>query len=429
MAKGITIQPRNALRGEIFPPGDKSISHRSVMISALANDTSKIENFLPGEDCMATIKTFESMGVHIEGAGTNNVIVHGAGLNSLGEPDDVLDMGNSGTSTRLISGILAGQPFYSVITGDSSLRSRPMKRIKKPLCLMGAKIHTRNGDLAPLTIIGSNLKPISYKTPVASAQIKSCILLAGLFAEGETVVTEPAASRDHTERMLSAFGAEISVNGLTRKVKGRPKLNGQKIIIPGDISSASYFLIAAILCPDSNIVIRNVGVNPTRDGILEALRAMGGKVTLENLRTESGEPVADLHVKSSQLKGADIGGDLIVRMIDEIPLLAMAATQADGETVIRDAAELRVKEADRISATASELRKLGAQVEELNDGMVIAGGRNLKGGDCESYGDHRMAMSLAIAGLISENGVTIHNFDCINTSFPGFWEMLSSLYA
>jgi 3-phosphoshikimate 1-carboxyvinyltransferase len=428
MAEKVTVQPRSGLRGEISPPGDKSISHRSVIMGAIAEGITQVEGFLSGEDCLSTIKAFEIMGVRIEGVGADSIRIHGRGIDGLKEPDGVLDMGNSGTSMRLISGILAGQLFYSVLTGDSSLRSRPMKRIADPLRLMGARIYGRGGDFAPLTIMGGNLKPIEYQTPVASAQIKSCILLAGLFAEGETVVTEPAGSRDHTERMLRAFGADVVSHGLTRKVKGRPKLTGQGVIIPGDISSAAYFLMAAVLCPDSEVVIENVGLNPTRSGILEALEAMGGRISLERRREESGEPVADLHIRSSQLKGCDFGGDLIVRMIDEVPLLAVAATQAEGETKICDAAELRVKESDRISATVSELRKLGGQIEELDDGMIIAGGNKLRGGECQSYGDHRMAMSLAVAGLMSESGVTIYGADCINTSFPGFWDMLSLLY-
>ena len=428
MAEKMIVHPRSSLKGEFQPPANKSISHRAVMIGAISEGVTEIENFLTSEDCMATIKAFQSMGVQVERTGTNSVKVHGAGLDGLKEPGDVMDMGNSGTSMRLISGILAGQPFYSIMTGDSSLRSRPMNRIADPLRLMGAQIYGREGDLAPITILGGNLKPIHYQTPVASAQIKSCILLAGLFADGETVVTEPAGSRDHTERMLGSFGAEVASHNLTRKVEGRPKLTGHKVSVTGDISSAAYFLVAAMLCRDSEVVLKNVGVNPTRDGILEALKNMGGQVLLENYREESGEPVADLHVKSSQLKGGNFGGDLIVRMIDEVPLLALAATQADGETHIRDAAELRVKESNRIANTVSELRKLGAQVEELDDGMIIAGGGGLKGGECESYGDHRMAMSLAVAGLISEDGIEINDVECVNTSFPGFWRMLSSLY-
>jgi len=422
------IQPKSSLRGEIRPPGNKSISHRSVMIGAIAEGITEVEGFLASEDCVATVRAFEDMGVHIQWLGASNIKIHGVGLDGLQEPGDVLNMGNSGTSMRLISGILAGQPFCSVMTGDDSLRSRPMNRIAEPLRLMGALVYGRKGDLAPLTIMGGSLKPVYYQTPVASAQIKSCVLLAGLFADGETVVVEPAGSRDHTERMLRSFGAEVVSRGLSRKVIGRPRLTARKITVSGDISSAAYFLVAAILCPDSEVVLKNVGVNPTRDGLLEAMKTMGGQISLENLREESGEPVADLHVVSSQLKGGDFGGDLIVRMIDEIPLLAVAATQADGETRIRDAAELRVKETDRIAATVSELRRLGAQIEELDDGMIIAGGERLKGGKCKSHDDHRMAMSLAVAGLVSETGTVIHDVGCVKTSFPGFWEMLSSLY-
>jgi len=421
------IKPKSNLKGEIHPPGDKSISHRSVMIGSIAKDVTEITNFLNGEDCIATIKAFQKMGVKIEGTGTSSITVHGVGIDGLKEPDDVLSMGNSGTSMRLISGVLAGQPFYSVMIGDSSLRSRPMKRVADPLRLMGAQVYGRKGDLAPLTIIGGNLKSIDYKTPVASAQIKSCILLAGLYADGETSVTEVAESRDHTERMLRSFGAEITSNGLIHKVKGHPELVGHQVNVPGDISSAAYFIVAGLLCPNSEIIIKNVGVNPTRTGIIDALKQMGANINIENLREESDEPVADIFVRSSQLKGCSFAGEIIVRMIDEIPVLVLAATQADGETIIRDAKELRVKESDRITATVSEFRKIGAELDELEDGMIIAGGSRLKGGECESHGDHRMAMSLAIAGLISESGVTIHNIECINTSFPEFREILSSI--
>jgi len=427
MSKITNIQPKSNLKGEIYPPGDKSISHRSVMIGSIAKGITEITNFLNGEDCIATIKAFEKMGVTIEGKGTRNLKVYGVGLDGLKEPDDVLDMGNSGTSTRLIAGILAGQPFYSVMTGDSSLRSRPMKRVADPLRLMSAKIYGRKGDLAPLAIIGGNLKAIDYQTPVASAQIKSCILLAGLYADGETSVTEIAESRDHTERMLRSFGAEITSNGLIHRVKGRPELIGHRINVPGDISSAAYFIVAGLLCPDSEIIIKNVGVNPTRTGIIDALKEMGGQIDIQNLREESDEPVADIYVKSSQLKGCSFSGDIIVRMIDEIPILVLAATQAEDETTIRDAEELRVKESDRIATTVTEFRKIGAELDELEDGIIIAGRSILKGGDCESHGDHRMAMSLAIAGLISETGTIIHNIECVNTSFPEFWEILSSI--
>jgi 3-phosphoshikimate 1-carboxyvinyltransferase len=427
MSKKITVEPAAELRGEIHPPGDKSISHRSIIIGAISEGITEVENFLPGEDCISTIKAFQKMGVKIEGIGTSNIIIHGVGLSGLKEPDDILDMGNSGTSMRLISGLLAGQPFYSVMTGDKSLRNRPMRRIAEPLRIMGAQVMGRKGDLAPLTIMGGALKPINYKTPVASAQIKSCVLLAGLFADGETTVIEPAESRDHTERMLRSFGAEIITQELKRTVKGKPKMSGHRVNVVGDISSASYFIVAATLCMNSEVVIKNVGVNPTRAGILEALKRMGGQISLENYREEGGEPVADVYVRSSQLKGDTFSGDLIVKMIDEIPLLAIAATQADGKTTIKDAGELRVKETDRISATVSELRKLGAHIEEFDDGMTISGKTRTKSCECESYGDHRMAMSLAVAGLISEDGVSINDVDCINTSFPEFWDILEKL--
>jgi 3-phosphoshikimate 1-carboxyvinyltransferase len=421
----IKISPKSNLKGEITAPGDKSISHRSVIIGSIAKGITEINGFLHGEDCIATISAFRKMGVDIQETGDGQVIVHGIGLDGLKEPDDILDMGNSGTSMRLISGILAGQPFYSVLTGDSSLRSRPMKRVADPLRLMGAKIYARKGDLAPLTILGGNLKAINYQTPVASAQIKSSILLAGLYADGETFVTETAKSRDHTERMLRSFGAEVISVGLTHKVQG-PELVGHKINVPGDISSAAYFIVAGLLCPNSEITIKNVGINPTRTGIIDALKAMGGNIAVENIR-EKDEPVADLIVRSSQLKGAKFSGEIIVRMIDEIPILVLAATQADGETIINDAGELKVKESDRINTTVTEFRKIGAELDGLNNGFVITGKSKIKGGECESHGDHRLAMSLAIAGLISESGTDIDNITCVNTSFPEFWKMLNSL--
>ncbi|MBD3180915.1 3-phosphoshikimate 1-carboxyvinyltransferase [Candidatus Poribacteria bacterium] len=428
MSNKITIEPQENLSGEIYPPGDKSISHRSVMIGSVSEDITQVENFLTGEDCIATVKAFRKMGVQIDENEPGILTIHGVGINGLHEPDDVLDVGNSGTTMRLISGILAGQPFYSVLTGDDSLRSRPMGRIAKPLRMMGAQVYCRKGEKAPLTIIGGNLNPVEYKTPVASAQIKSCILLAGIYAKGETTVTEPAESRDHTERMLRSFGAEVISSGLNRMIKGRPKLSGHKVIVPGDISSAAYFITAAVLCPGSEVVVRNVGINPTRDGILVALKMMGADISMENQREESGEPVADIRACSSSLQGCDFNGDLIVRMLDEIPLVAVAATQAQGQTKISDAIELRVKETDRISATVSELRNLGAKIAELEDGMVIEGDIELAGGLCKSHGDHRMAMSMTIAGLIADSETTIENINCVDTSFPGFWDMLSSLY-
>lgn len=422
----ITIYPKNNIKAEISVPGDKSISHRSVMIGSVAKGITQINGFLRGDDCIATINAFRKMGVRIEDVGEDKIVVYGVGFDGLKEPDDILDMGNSGTSMRLISGILAGQPFYSVLTGDNSLRNRPMKRIADPLRSMGARIFARSGDFAPITIIGGKLKAIDYHTPTASAQVKSAILLAGLYAEGETTVTENAKSRDHTERMLKSFGADIKTIGLTSIIQRRSELLGHNINVPGDISSAAYFIVAGLLCPDSEILIRNVGVNPTRTGIIDALKAMGGNIIIENLREED-EPIADLIIKSSKLKGATFSGDIIVRMIDEIPILVLSATQAEGETIIRDASELKVKESDRISTTVTEFRRIGAELSATDDGFIIAGKSKIKGGVCESHGDHRLAMSLAVAGLISENGVTINDIECVNTSFPQFWHSLSLL--
>lgn len=421
----ITIKPRKHLNGQVRVPGDKSISHRAAMIGSLAEGTTRIRNFLMGEDCLNTLKAFRAMGVHAETKHNGTITIQSGGLDSLREPEDVLDVGNSGTSIRIMSGILVGQPFYSVITGDASIRSRPMERITDPLRQMGARIYGRNeGTLAPLTIIGGGLKPIHYETPVASAQVKSCILMAGLFADGCTIVTEPGPSRDHTERMLRFFGAEVQQNGRTCQVIGRPRLTGREIIIPGDISSAAYFLVAAAITPESELIIKDIGINPTRAGILEALKQMGAAIEIDNRREVNGEPIADIRVCYSQLRGATFAGDIIVRMIDEIPILAVAATQAAGETVIRDAKELRVKETDRIAAMTQELRKMGAVVEPLDDGMVIAGNQKLHGAECDSHGDHRIAMSIAIAALIAEGETIIRNVECVETSFPIFWELL-----
>ena len=424
----ITINPTESINGQINVPGDKSISHRAVMIGSLAEGVTRIQNFLMGEDCLNTLKAFRAMGIRAEIGGDGTVTIHGNGLDGLREPEDVLDIGNSGTSIRIMSGVLAGQPFYSVITGDSSIRRRPMGRITEPLKKMGAQIFGRgDGALAPLTIIGGDLKPIHYKTPVASAQVKSSMLMAGLFADGYTIVTEPAQSRDHTERMLRFFGAEVQSDGLTHQLKGLPRLKGKEIIIPGDISSAAYFLVATAITPESEILVKDVGINPTRAGILEALRLMGAKIQVENRQEVNGEPIANIRIYYSKLHGATFKGDVIVRMIDEIPLLAVAATQAEGETVIIDAKELRAKETDRIAAMTQELRKMGAEVEPLEDGMVIAGNQKLRGAECESHGDHRIAMSVAVAALIADGETTISDIDCVETSFPGFWELLDSM--
>jgi 3-phosphoshikimate 1-carboxyvinyltransferase len=422
----IKIKPaKKGILGEITVPGDKSISHRAVMIGALADGKTEIANFLNGEDCINTVKAFQQMGVEVNFESETSLSLIGRGLNGLKEPSGVIDLGNSGTSMRLMTGILSGQAFYSVLTGDESLKNRPMDRVVVPLRQMGARIYGRgNGKFAPLTVIGGNLKPIEYKTPIASAQVKSAILLAGLFAEGETKVVEPSRSRDHTERMLKAFGAELKTEGLVTTVCGFPKLKGQKVQVPNDISSAAFFLVAAAICPGSELVIKDIGINPTRSGILEALMMMNAQIAIEDRREVSGEPIADILVRYSHLKGANFEGEQIVRMIDDIPILAVAATQAEGITTIKDASELRVKETDRISAMATELRKMGVEVEELSDGFIIFGGQKLKAASLNSYTDHRVAMSLAIAALIAEGESIIEDVEWVETSFPGFWKLL-----
>ncbi|SJZ54613.1 3-phosphoshikimate 1-carboxyvinyltransferase [Selenihalanaerobacter shriftii] len=425
----LKVQPKSSLRGNIKMPGDKSISHRSVMIGSLAAGKTEVSGFLTGEDCLNTAKAFQNMGVKIEGLGSEEMVIHGVGLNGLQEPESILDVGNSGTSMRLMLGILSGQDFYSVITGDESLSQRPMARVTDPLKEMGAEIYGRdNGNLAPLTVRGQELTNLEYDSPVASAQVKSCILLAGLQADGATIVNEPEKSRDHTERMLEYFGAEVEVSGLQVSVKGRPALKGKKITVPSDISSAAFFLVAALINQDSELVLENVGLNPTRAGILEVLDEMEADYELLDERLENKEPIADIKVKSSDLKATTIGGEVIPKLIDEIPILAVAATQAEGRTVIKDAAELRVKETDRISAMVTELKKLGIEVEEKEDGMIIEGPQSIQGGvQCQSYGDHRIAMSLAVAGLIAKEDIVITNTDCIKTSFPNFIDLIDEI--
>ncbi|MBI2843517.1 MAG: 3-phosphoshikimate 1-carboxyvinyltransferase [Armatimonadetes bacterium] len=424
----IRVESTTGLRGEIAVPGDKSISHRAVILGSLAVGVTRVRGFLESEDCMNTVSAFRRMGIPIERTATGELEIHGDGLDGLKEPGDVIDIGNSGTGIRLICGVLAGQPFYSVITGDESIRNRPMGRVTKPLRQMGAQIYGRDGgNRAPLTVIGGDLKPIHYKSPVASAQVKSALLLAGLFTEGETSVTEPALSRNHTELMLRGFGADVRTNGTTATVLGRPSLQARDITVPGDISSAAYFLVAALIVPDSEITVRNVGINPTRTGVLDVLRAMGADLTVENVREEAGEPAADITARTSNLKGTEIRGETIPRLIDEIPILAVAAAAASGETVIADAQELRVKETDRIAAVASELSKFGVEIEEQPDGMVIRGGSELSGAECESHGDHRIAMSCTVAGLAARGQTLVRNTENIRTSFPGFEDIVSDL--
>ena len=413
-----------SLQGKIRVPGDKSISHRALMLGALASGETQIQGLLLGEDPRSTASCFRAMGAEISPLNTELVKVKGIGLGQLQEPVDILDAGNSGTTIRLMLGILASHPgrFFTV-TGDSSLRSRPMSRVVKPLQQMGAQIWGRNDNsLAPLAIQGQALKSIHYQSPIASAQVKSCVLLAGLMTEGKTTVTEPALSRDHSERMLRAFGAELSVDPETNSVTvtGQAQLHGQKVVVPGDISSAAFWLVAGAIVPGSNLLIENVGVNPTRTGILEALEMMGADIQLENERTVAGEPVADLRVRSSSLKACTIAGDLIPRLIDEIPILAVAAVFAQGTTIIRDAEELRVKESDRIEVMAKQLNSMGAKVTELPDGMEITGGTPLTGTDVDSYTDHRIAMSLAIAALNSTGTTTINRAEAASISYPDF---------
>ena len=420
-----------ALHGRIRVPGDKSISHRSLILGALAEGETIIHGLLLGEDPRSTAECFRAMGAAISELNAEEVRVDGIGLGNLREPEDVLNTGNSGTTTRLMLGILASHPgkFFTV-TGDRSIRSRPMSRVVKPLQQMGAQIWGRNeNSLAPLAIQGQALKPIHYHSPIASAQVKSCILLAGLMTEGQTTVTEPALSRDHSERMLKAFGAELSVDLETNSVTitGQARLKGQTVIVPGDISSAAFWLVAGAIVPGSDLTIENVGVNPTRTGVLEALAQMGADITLENQREVAGEPVADLRVRHSKLKACTIAGDLIPRLIDEIPILAVAATFAEGTTVIRDAEELRVKESDRITITATQLNLMGANITELPDGMEIVGGRSLNGAEVDSYTDHRIAMSLAIAALNATGITTIHRAEAAAISYPDFTATLQQV--
>ncbi|MFG6097410.1 3-phosphoshikimate 1-carboxyvinyltransferase [Leptolyngbyaceae cyanobacterium CCMR0082] len=416
------------LKGRLQVPGDKSISHRSLMLGALASGETRIKGLLLGEDPRSTAACFQAMGAKISDLEAEWITVQGLGVGNLQEPNIVLDAGNSGTTLRLMLGLLASQPgrFFTV-TGDDSLRSRPMARVITPLTTMGAQIWGRNNNqLAPLAIQGQTLSPIHYQSPIASAQVKSCILLAGLSVDGDTTVTEPSLSRDHSERMLSAFGANLTVDRDACRVTlhGPSQLQGQTVIVPGDISSAAYWMVAAAIVPGSDLVIENVGVNPTRTGILEALQRMEADITLENEREVTGEPVADIRVRTSQLKACTLGGDLIPRLIDEVPILAVAALFADGTTRIEDAAELRVKESDRIAATASQLNQLGASVSELSDGLEIQGGTTLTGANVDSFTDHRIAMSLAIAALRAAGSTTIHQAEAAAVSYPPFAKTL-----
>ena len=416
-----------ALKGSVRIPGDKSISHRSVMFGSLAKGTTRVTGFLQGADCLSTISCFRSMGIRIEN-NSDEVIIYGNGLHGLKAPTEILDAGNSGTTTRLISGILAGQNFSCVLDGDASIRKRPMDRIIKPLTMMGADISGHDGTtLAPLSISGRRLKAIDYISPVASAQIKSCILLAGLYADGITSVTEPVLSRNHTELMLTSFGADITSQGCVASIKPADELFARDIHVPGDISSATYFIVAGLLGHNNEILIENVGINPTRDGILHVCRAMGGNITLLNERNEGGEPVADILVKSSSLHGTVVEGDIIPTLIDEIPAIAVLAAFADGTTTIRDAAELKVKESDRIAVMVDNLSRMGVDIEGTDDGMIINGGRPVKGAVIDSHLDHRIAMSFAIGAMFADGDTVINDAECVDISYPTFYQDLEKL--
>lgn len=415
------------LKGELTVPGDKSISHRAVMFGALSDGTTRITNFLQGADCLSTIDCFRRLGISITNT-PEEIVIHGKGLYGLKKSATELEVGNSGTTTRLISGILAGQPFETALNGDASIQSRPMRRIMEPLSLMGADITSvRGNDCAPLLIRGKKLHGIHYHSRVASAQVKSCILLAGLYADAPTSVTEPSVSRNHTELMLRGFGANVLCEGKTATIFPEPCLHGQEVNVPGDISSAAYFIAAGLLVPDSEILVRNVGINPTRDGILRVCQAMGAEISILNEREHSGEPVADILVRHSSLNAVTIGGELIPTLIDELPMIAVMACFAGGTTVIKDAAELKVKECDRIAVMTENLSRMGAHITATDDGMVIEGGYPLHGAVIDPHLDHRIAMSFAVAALAADGITTIRDADCVRISYPEFYEHLLKL--
>jgi 3-phosphoshikimate 1-carboxyvinyltransferase len=425
-----TIRSPRRLRGSIEAPGDKSISHRAAILNAIAQGEAAVENFQGGADCLATLRCLRALGVRIDWDGQGTLRIQGGGRFGLRESGEVLNAGNSGTTMRLLAGLLAGQPFFSVLTGDASLRSRPMERVVEPLRAMGARIQGRAGGARPpLAIEGGSLRGIRYRLPVASAQVKSALSLAALYGEGETVLEEPAPSRDHTERMLRAMGAEVlddEGDGLRISPPQR-ELTSLSLRVPGDISAAAFWMVAAAAHPDAEIRLTGVGVNPSRSGIIDALVGMGASIALEEERMWGCEPVADIVVRSSSLRGTVIEGSLIPRLIDEIPVLAVAACLAEGETVIRQAGELRLKESDRIRTTVSELRRLGASIEELSDGMVIQGVGCLNGGVCGSHGDHRLAMTLAVAGLLAQGETVVRGAEASSISYPAFWHHLEEL--
>lgn len=414
----MVIQKIKKAAGQIKVPGDKSISHRAVMLGSLANGVTEISGFLKGADCLSTIDCFRKMEIDIDING-ENVTVHGNGLRGLKKPDEMLYTGNSGTTTRLLCGILAGQNFDTSITGDASIQKRPMGRVVQPLSMMGAKIEN---EYCPLYITGTKLHGIDYKMPVASAQVKTAIILAGLYADGETVIHEIEKSRDHTELMLSAMGADLTVDNLDITVKPTNDLTAVNVDVPGDISSAAFFLVLGAIMPNSQITVTNVGINPTRTGIIDVLKDMGADITLENVHTSAGETVADITVRSSSLKGTTVGGDIIPRLIDELPIIAVAAVFADGQTVIKDAQELKVKETNRIRAVVDEFNKCGIDITETDDGMIINGGKSIHGADFKTYGDHRMAMSLTVLAQLADSESTLDDSDCACVSYPTFFD-------
>lgn len=431
------VQPVNRLVGDIFPPSDKSVSHRAAILNSLAQGEAVIENYSGGADCQSTLRCLSAMGVIAETITdtrsefrTDSLRIISPGLEGFSEPREILNAGNSGTTMRFLLGVLAAAPFVSVLTGDRSLRARPMGRIVQPLVEMGCYIMGRQGgSLAPIAVRGGSLHGIDYEMPVPSAQVKSALIIAGLFGDGNTILRQRSHSRDHTERMLDAMGASLVEDDLVVEVRPGATLKPVNVIVSGDISAAAFWLVASAVHHDSSVQLRNVGINPTRSEVIHILKAMGAKIRIENRHIEGGEPVADLFIESSELTGVEISGDQIPIVQDEVPILALAACFAKGTTIIRDAAELRVKESDRLLTTAKELSRLGAHIRETDDGLVIEGTGYLNGGSCRSYGDHRLAMTLGVAGLVAKDDVVISGSEAVNVSYPGFWNDMDTLTA
>lgn len=421
------VTNKQGLNGTIRVPGDKSISHRSIMFGALANGTTTVSNFLKGEDCLSTIGVFRALGVRIEEF-PDKIVVHGTGWGGLKRPDETLDVGNSGTTIRLMLGILAGRPFDATLEGDASIAKRPMGRVMLPLREMGAIFEAKDANFAPVKVTGTKLQPMTYTLPVASAQVKSAIIFAALQADGETTIIEKEKTRDHTEQMIRQFGGAITTDGLTIRVNGGQEFQGQNVVVPGDISSAAFFIVAGLIIPNSKIRLENVGLNPTRTGIIDVVKEMGGKITVEQTSKAGDEPAGTVIVETSDLKGIEIGGDIIPRLIDELPVIALLASQATGKTVIKDAEELKVKETNRIDAVVTELSKMGVALVGTDDGMIIEGNQTLHGATVQSYGDHRMGMMLQIAALLADSDVTLEKAEAINVSYPSFFEDVASLY-